>query len=139
MKSTSRKIAPGQENGLGVLPPTGRTALLVGALGSVALTLQVGHRNKSILLIALFAIWVLSPFVVLLLADRASKHWPVRTQKTLYGLMLVLALASLAIYGVVAFGPPRPKVASVFLLVPLASWVLIGIALSMAHFTSRKV
>ena len=40
--------------------------------------------------------------------------------------MLILALGSVAIYADVAFGPPREKPAFVFLVVPLASWLLIG-------------
>jgi hypothetical protein len=49
----------------------------------------------------------------------------------LQGLMLILAAGSLAIYGWVAFGPPMAKPAAVFLVVPAASWILIGaVALS---------
>src|SRR5439155_13037577 len=46
-------------------------AALVGAVGSVGLLLQVGRRKHSPpLLLALFAIWVLSPFVAL----RSEEH-----------------------------------------------------------------
>ena len=40
---------------------------VAGAVGSVGLMLRAGHRNDSPILLALFAIWVLSPFVALLL------------------------------------------------------------------------
>ena len=53
---------------------------------------------------------------------------------TLRRLMLIVTLGSLAIYGYVALSPPRPKPASVFLLVPLGSWMLMGIVLVIAGF-----
>jgi len=42
-----------------------------------------------------------------------------------YGLMVVVAVGSLAIYGEVAFGPPRPQPAFWFLVVPAASGYLV--------------
>jgi hypothetical protein len=48
---------------------------------------------------------------------------------TLHSLMLVLTLGSLAIYGEVAFGPPRAKPAAVFLMVPLASWLIMAVVI----------
>src|SRR5436309_5580415 len=57
-------------------------AALVGALGSVGLVLQVGRRKHSPrLLLALFVIWVLSPFVALVVANIASKSWSVRSEE----------------------------------------------------------
>ncbi len=44
--------------------------VVVGALGSVGLTLYAGRHNDSRLLVALFAIWVLSPFIAVLIASR---------------------------------------------------------------------
>jgi hypothetical protein len=90
------------------------------------------------LLRVLFAIWVLSPFVALLVAHTVSKRWQVLTRASLYGVMLIVTAGSLAFYWNVAFGPPRPKPASVFLLVPLGSWLLITIAVSTAAFVSRR-
>jgi hypothetical protein len=120
----------------GILRGVTLVAVVAGAVGSVALMLVVGHRNPSRLLLVLFVIWVLSPFVALLLANGGSKRWPVLTRATLHGLMLVITLGSLAIYGNVAFGPPRPKPAFLFLVVPLGSWLLIAIAISIAGLIS---
>ena len=53
--------------------------------------------------------------------------------------MLALTLGSLAVYGVVALGPPRPKPAFVFLVVPLASWLLIAIVLAIAVRRSGRL
>jgi hypothetical protein len=42
--------------------------------------------------------------------------------------MLVVTLASLLIYGGVAFGHLKAKVGFVFLVVPLTSWAVIAVA-----------
>src|SRR3974377_2357147 len=102
-------------------------AVLAGAGGSTALMLCVGHRNPSRILVALFGIWVLSPFMALLFANFVSKRWSVLTRTALYTITLALTLGSLAIYGNVAFGPPRPKPAFAFLMVPLASWLGVAV------------
>src|ERR1700694_3419608 len=84
---------------LGLLRAAALTAVVAGALGSLGLVFWVGHRNPSRVLLVLFAIWDLSPFVALVLADIVSKRWSVITRSTLYGLMLILTLGSLALYG----------------------------------------
>src|SRR5437762_704930 len=89
-------------------------AVLIGAAGSVGFMLYAGRHNKSNLLLVLFAIWVLSPFVAFLFATVVSKGWPVLTRVTLYSLMLVVSLGCLALYGYVALGPPRAQTAFVF-------------------------
>ena len=84
-------------------------------------------------------IWVLSPFVALVFASAVSKPWRASTRATLYTVMLVLTLGSLAVYGDVAFGPARATPAFAFLIVPLVSWLLIAIALPAAAFISRRL
>jgi hypothetical protein len=123
---------------LGLLRGAAMIAVIAGAVGSFGLMLHVGRRQRSLILIGLFTVWELSPFVGLVWAHVVSKHWPVLTRATLYTVMLVLTLGSLAIYGDVALGPPRPKPASVFLVVPLASWLLIAIVLPIAGRLSRR-
>jgi hypothetical protein len=113
--------------------------VVAGAAASFVLMLRVGHANPSRFLIALFAIWVLSPFVALVLADIVSKRWSMLTRATLYWLMLVLALGSPAIYARVALGPPRPQPASFFLLVPFGSWLLMAIVLPIAGRISGRL
>jgi len=123
---------------LGLLHAAALIAVLAGAVGSVGLMLRAGHRNPSRLLLVLFALWVLSPFIALVLANMVSKRWSVLTRAALYTVMLVLAVGSLAIYGDVALGPPRTKTAFVFVVVPPASWLLIAIAISIAALISRR-
>jgi hypothetical protein len=122
----------------GLLHAAALTAVVAGALGSVGLMLWVGHRNPSRVLLGLFAIWVLSPFVALLLANMVSKHWSVITRAALYSVMLILTLSSLAFYGDVVWRP-RPQPAFVFLVVPLGSWLFMMIVVSIAALISVRL
>ena len=124
---------------LGLLRAAALIAVLVGAVGSVGLMLYVGRRNESRILLVLFALWVLSPFMVLAWANVASKRWSVLTRATFYSLSLVLTLGSLAIYGYIAFGPPRAKTAFVFVVVPPSSWLLIAIVVPIAALISNRL
>ena len=138
-ESTSEVSRERPERGfLGLLRAAALIAVLAGAAGSLGLMLHAGRRNDSRILLVLFTIWVLSPFVALVLADVVSKRWSVLTRATLHSVMLVLTLASLAIYGDVALGPPRAKTAFVFVVVPPASWLLIAIAVPIAALISGR-
>jgi hypothetical protein len=122
---------------LALLRAAALVAVLVGAAGSVSLMLHVGRRKHSPrLLLVLFAIWLLSPFAALVLAHVISKRWSVLTRATLYSVMLVLTLGSLAIYGDVALGPLSAKTVPVFVIVPAASWLLIAMVISIAGLLS---
>jgi hypothetical protein len=124
---------------LGLLRAVALIAVLAGAAGSVGLMLHAGRHNDSQILLVLFVIWVLSPFLALTLAHVISKRWSVLTRATLYSVMLVLTLGSLAIYGDVALGPPKAKTAFVFVVVPPASWLLIAIVVPIAALISAKL
>lgn len=127
-----------QRRSAGLLRAVALIAALAGAAGSFGLMLRVGRRNPSLILLVLFAVWVLSPFVALLWANVVSKWWPVLTRTTLYTVTLVIALASLAIYGRVAFGPPRAQPAAAFLMVPLASWLLVAFVVLASRRLSKR-
>ena len=96
-------------------------AVVVGAVGSVGLTLHAGRHNNSRLLLILFALWVLSPFAALVVANVISKRRAVQS------VTLLITLGTLAIYGYVALGPPRAKTAPVFVVVPPVSWLLTAV------------
>jgi len=123
---------------LGLLRATALIAVLGGAVGSVGLTLYAGRHNNSRILPVLFTLWVLSPFMALLVASVVSKRWSFHTRTTLYAAMLVLTLGSLALYADVALGPPRAKPAFVFVVVPPASWLLIAIFVPIAALISGR-
>jgi len=113
-------------------------AVVAGAGASLAFMLRAGHRQNSRILLLLFGIWVLFPFVTGVWAYVFSNRWTVVVRAPLYVAMLVVSLASLSIYGSVAFGYLRAKVGFVFLVVPLGSSLLIAIAVSIATVVSRR-
>lgn len=113
-------------------------AVLAGAGGSVGLMLRAGQRTPRLLLV-IMAIWVLSPFTALVLANVVSKRWSVLTRATLYSVMLVVTLGSLAIYGADALWPPRAQAAFVFVLVPPLSWLLTATVVPIASLVSGRL
>ena len=134
------KVSGRPVNGfLSLLRGAALIVVLAGAVGSFGLMLHVGRRQRSVILIGLFTVWELSPFVALICAHVVSKRWSVFARSTLYGVMLVLTLGSLATYANVALGPPRPQPAFVFLVVPLVSWLLIAIVLPIAALISGRL
>ena len=87
-----------------------------------------------------FTIWVLSPFVGLAWANIVSKRWSVLTCATLYGVTLVLALGSLAIYGdMVVVAPPGSANAFKFVVVAPGSWLIMAIVVPMAALVSGRL
>ena len=89
--------------------------ILAGAIGSFGLEWYVGRNNSSLVLMALFAVWVMGPYVGL-----AVTRAPM-------GLVWAVAAVSLVVYGYVAVGGHVAKPAAAFLVVPLVSWVAIGL------------
>ena len=119
-----------------VLRRAARIAALVGAAGSVGFLLRAGQRTSRLLLVIML-LWVLAPFAALALADLASKRWTSIIRATLSSVMLVVTLGSLAIYVDDALRRRRAQAAFVFVVVPLASWVLMAIAIPVAALISR--
>jgi hypothetical protein len=120
---------------LNVLRGVAIAAVVVGALVSFGLMLHIGRYRFSSLML-LFAIWDLSPFVALFAAGVVSKRWPVITRGAL--VMLIVAGDSVVIYGRVAAKAPT-QLAFAFLIVPLASWVLLIVTVLIAHVISTKL
>jgi len=101
-------------------------AIVLGGVGSAGLTLYEGDSGS--ILMTLFVGWVVLPFTAFACINLMSGSWAVRMQSKARVLAIVLAPVSLAIYGRVAFGPPRAQPAFAFLMIPLVSWLLIAIA-----------
>jgi hypothetical protein len=113
-------------------------AALAGGLGSAGLMLYAGQRVHSPrLLLFLFTLWVLAPFLALLLAVVVAQRWSAPARTALHYLTLAIAPASLAIYAVTALGPARPKTA-VFVLVAPLSWLLIATVLAIVALRSAR-
>jgi len=121
----------------GLLRALALSAIILAALASFALMLNVGHYHFNILTV-LFTLWDLSPFVALIVIELFSKHWHVFSRVSLYCLMLIVAASSVTIYGsVVLRAPAQPAFA--FLLVPLVSWVFLVAVVLITHVASRRM
>ena len=134
------KASRGRPEGgfLGLLRAVALIALVVGATGSLGFMLRAGQHTPRLLLV-LFTIWVLSPFVALLWANMVSKRWSVVTRATLYCVTLVVTLGSLVIYGeLVVLKPPGSPNAFLFVAVPPASWAFMMIVIPMAALLSDR-
>ena len=119
------------------LRTTALIALIVGAAGSIGFMLYFG-RNAPWLLIVLFTIWDLSPFVALAMASVLSKRWSSLTRATLTGVTWLVTAGTLAIYAADAVRPPKAQAAFVYVVVPAVSWVVGGLAIGVAALVSRK-
>jgi hypothetical protein len=112
-------------------------AIVVGVLGALILVLHAGRYNSSILLRLLFVIWVVSPFIAFIMADKFTRNWPVITHAMLYILILILTITPLLFYsGVLTLN--RTKPAFVFLVIPFISWLLLLIFISIAATIARR-
>lgn len=121
-----KRAEPGRP-GAGLLVrarPFAMFACVVGAGASLVFMYQVGHRQPSFVLLLLFTAWVLSPFVAGLVGAMVSASWTAPSRATLYAVMSGVSVLSPLVYGVVALGPPRPRPAFAFLVVPLVAWCL---------------
>jgi hypothetical protein len=113
-----------------------RVAAIVGAVGSVALTLYAGRSNNQPFLMVLMSGWVFAPFLGFAFASRFSGRWSLATRTALDVVILLLAVAALAIYTRDALQPP-PRRAGPYVLVPIVSWLLL-LVVAVGGFASRK-
>lgn len=121
---------------LSILKTTALIALIFGAIGSLYFVIQGGKNNNSVLLIALFIAWVLSPFIGLFFSVKIAKQWSLTKQKILNWLMLIIAVVSVVCYSGIIFIGAKP--AFKFLIVPFISWVLMLIIILPARKSLRK-
>src|SRR2546426_9004798 len=87
---------------LDLLRAGARIAVVAGAVGSVGLTLRAGRSTPRLLLV-LFVLWVLSPFVALAWQTWVASRCRFFPGGCLIAVQLVLRLASLPSYGGVFF------------------------------------
>jgi hypothetical protein len=126
------------ERALGLLRTAGRATTVSGGVGSVVLVLWVGRGNPSLLLMVLFSMWVLAPFVALLVVDRLSPRWSVLSRATVHTVMVIVGIASLVAYGGVAGRLPHATSASMFVIIPVLSWLVMTIVLPLVAFISNR-
>lgn len=118
--------------------PVALLVLLIGATIAFMVTLIAGSPQQQPLLIFLFEGWVLSPFAALLVLIVLARKWKEGSQNTLYILTIVITLFSVVVYGgsglITSYGT---KPAFVFELVPMLSWMVIGIFLGIRFFNKE--
>jgi len=96
------------------------------------------NRHPGAIVVVGFIAWVLSPFVLLAIAEFASKRWTNRTRSALNVLTIVLTFATFLIYGFLAFGPPTAKMVPIFVLVPPVSCIVIVVTVVVAAGLNRR-
>jgi len=114
-----------------------RAAAVIGALGSVALTLYAGRNNNLPFLMVLMAGWVFAPFFGYAAASRFSGRWSAPTRAALDVTILIITVIALAIYARDVLAPPPSQGARVYVAVPIVSWILL-LAVAVAGFLSGR-
>lgn len=122
-------IAAPQSRFPSYIPALAKAATILCAVISLGCTFWEGQHNHSALLMGLFLVWVLSPFVGLLWARRFAYWYQYAAQAMVYGLIFLLSIGSAVFYAAAAFGPRWRHPALPFLAGPLVSWLLIGLVL----------
>lgn len=102
-------------------------SVMAGAGASVGFTIYSGRNNDSVWLILLFAGWVMAPFIALLLVNTVGNRWSVPSRVSLYTLMVAVTVGSLVMYSGI-WRVPGTKPAFAFVVVPLLSWFVMGMA-----------
>jgi hypothetical protein len=109
----------------------------VGAAITFYFVMRAGAHNKSALLLLLFIIWDLSPFVALLAANSVYKHRAVVVRVALYILMFVIAICSAGYYWSIS-GLSGPSRTGPFLIVPILSWLMMIVIIPLTAAFARK-
>lgn len=114
-----------------------RFCAISGVVGAVALMMHAAPRMPA-LLVVLIGGWVMAPFVILAVVESVAARWPAPVQATTQAVMVATAIVSVAIYAATAFGPPRPKPAFYFVLVPPVSVAIAAVAIGIAGYIARR-
>ena len=110
---------------------------MIGAIGSVALTLYAGRANNLPFLMILMSLWVIAPFGGYALAGRFSARWSATTRTALDVVIVLAAVVSVVVYGIVVLGAPRPR-ATPFVVVPVFAWVLMLAGVPITAWLRRR-
>ena len=99
-----------------------RLVIVLCALGSLACTLYAGHNNRSMLLVLLFAVWVLAPFLALLMLLPRWERALLPRAPLLQTCVMIFCIAVCFVYAMNAWHPHGHSAAAPFLLGPMFSW-----------------
>lgn len=120
-----------------ILRSTAIMVALLGIIGSLYFMFNAGSNQKSILLLGIFTVWVLSPFIGLFLVTKISNRFAVANNSSFYWLMIILTIGSLVAYSG-TLSPPATKPAFMFLIIPFVSWLFIATVYLIAKRKSNK-
>jgi hypothetical protein len=111
--------------------------LFAGGIISAWFTMDALQNNVSVFLKAVFLIWVLLPFLVLIRAYSLSGNWSDVRRGILYNLMLFVAFVSMIAYSG-EWNLPGIQPAFLFLMVPAFCWALMIAAYFIVKVKRRK-
>ena len=120
------------------LSPLVSLVMVASAAGSLIAMFIVGHRQRSIVLMLMFAAWVLSPFGALALLHARSRSWRESSRSLLRGGTLLISIGALATYVHAVMRPLKSQPASTFLIVPFVSWVALAAGVAIAAMVARR-
>jgi len=124
-------------NSLAGLRSAALVAVLFGSIGSVGLLRHAQQRTPP-MLVVLFVIWVVAPFVLLAVANLLSRRWSQHTGLTLYIVTLIVTVVSLAIYVDDNIAHRTARAAFVWVAVPPASVLVSVIAVGIAMVMDKR-
>jgi hypothetical protein len=102
--------------------------LFAAAAASLVFVMCAGRRNSSVVLVTLFALWVLSPYFALFKLHREARRSLGINVSSLNIIILIISIGSVVGYSGV-LSPPGSKLTGVFLTVPFVFWICIVIIL----------
>ena len=114
----------------GAFPKIGLAVSGLGTVGCVAILLRAGGVAHALeLSTLLFAVWVASPLLCLVLANALSPRWPRPTRLLAFFSTVIIVAGSLLVYADTVFRPQHSTGALIFIFLPLWSllFILVGI------------
>jgi hypothetical protein len=132
-----RKMRTTNNGSLHIFHKVAVFTVLGGSAGSLGFAVQTGRYNESLVLLLLFAGWVVTPFIALLLVNAVAGRWSSLKRLILYSVMMLITVASLILYSGL-WTPTGAKPAFVFVMVPLLSWFVMGIAFLASTFRPSR-
>jgi hypothetical protein len=112
-------------------------AVAVGAAWSLGLMYWAGSRAPWVLL-AMFLVWVVSPFVALAWAMVTSSRWRTVPPPVVHALALAVTAGSLATYTGLIAPPAHSPNAFIYIVVPGIAWVAMLLAWIVALATRHR-
>lgn len=113
-------------------------AVVIGGIGSIVLMFLTGAHPPIVIIVG-FVVWVLAPWVILLLANLASSRWRDRTRVALYVATYAITMGSLTIYTYDVARPPAGTRAFWWVVVPPASVIIAVIVIGAIALTKTNV